>query len=135
MTLLERLKNRTNEPDESVLEDMLESAKSIILGRRFPYGDWPTKEVVTEIPPVTDVDPDTGEIVVVTPGRTETTEETYVEPQYEDLQLRIAEDMYNRIGASGQLSHSENGISRSWGSEWVSEQLLQEITPYVGILK
>lgn len=100
MTLLERLAKRTDEADEAVLEDMMESAKSIILGRRFPYGDWPDE----------------------------------VEPRYQDLQLRIAEDMYNRIGASGQISHSENGISRSWGAEWVSEELLNEITPVVGVV-
>nr|DAH82986.1 MAG TPA: hypothetical protein [Caudoviricetes sp.] len=40
--------------------------------------------------------------------------------------------MYNRLGASGQLSHSENGIDRKWSSEWVSEQLLNEIIPKVG---
>ena len=100
MTLMERLAQRTDEADEAVLEDMMESAKSIILGRRFPYGEWPDE----------------------------------VEPRYQDLQLRIAEDMYNRIGASGQISHSENGISRSWGAEWVSEELLNEITPVVGVV-
>lgn len=100
MTLLERLAKRTDEADPAVLEDMMESAKSIILGRRFPYGEWPDE----------------------------------VEPRYQDLQLRIAEDMYNRIGASGQISHSENGISRSWGAEWVSEELLNEITPVVGVV-
>lgn len=52
--------------------------------------------------------------------------------RYEDLKIRIAEDMYNRIGATGQTAHSENGISRTWGSEWVSEQLLREIVPLVG---
>jgi hypothetical protein len=55
--------------------------------------------------------------------------------RYEDLKVRIAEDMYNRIGASGQLSHSENGISRTWGAEWVSEQLLSEIVPMAGGLR
>ena len=55
--------------------------------------------------------------------------------RYNDLKVRIAEDMYNRIGASGQLSHSENGISRTWGAEWVAEQLLSEIVPMVGGLK
>lgn len=55
--------------------------------------------------------------------------------RYNDLKVRIAEDMYNRIGASGQLSHSENGISRTWGAEWVSEQLLSEIVPMVGGLR
>ena len=100
MTLLERLAKRIDEADEAVLEDMMESAKSIILGRRFPYGDWPDE----------------------------------VEPRYQDLQLRIAEDMYNRIGASGQIGHTENGISRSWGAEWVSQELLNEITPMVGVV-
>lgn len=135
MTQLERLQKRTDEPDEAVLEDMLESAKSIILGRRFPYGDWPTKDVVVTIPAVTKEDETTGETIIVEPERTEIQQQTYVEPRYENLQLRIAEDMYNRIGASGQLSHSENGISRSWGSEWVSEELLQEIVPCVGVPK
>lgn len=116
MTQLERLKRRIpDEPDDGILEEMLESAKNVILTRRFPYGDWPTIFVEDEN------------------GKPE--EVTVVEPRYQDLQIRIAEDMYNRIGASGQLSHSENGISRSWGSEWVSEELLQEIVPYVGVPK
>lgn len=101
MTVLERLKVRIpEEPDDGILEEMLESAKSVIMGRRFPYGDWPDE----------------------------------LERRYVDLQLRVAEDMYNRIGASGQLTHSENGVSRSWGSEWVSEQLLSEIVPLVGVV-
>lgn len=116
MTQLQRIKRRIpTEPDEGLLEEMLESAKNVILGRRFPYGDWPTIFV----------EDDDGNPVEV----------TIVEPRYQDLQIRIAEDMYNRIGASGQLSHSENGISRSWGSEWVSEQLLQEIVPMVWVVR
>ena len=99
MTNLERLKLRTNEPNEAILEDCLESAKSAILARRHPVTTWP--EVMPE--------------------------------QYLDLQFRIAMDLYNKIGAEGQISHSENGISRTWGSSWISEQLLQEITPLVGV--
>lgn len=98
MTPLERLKYRTQEADDGLLLEMLESAKNIILGLRYPYGDWPED----------------------------------LEPRYLDLQVRIAEDMYNRLGASGQTHHSENGISRSWGAEWVSEQLLREVVPMVG---
>lgn len=98
MTPLERLQYRTQEADEGLLLEMLESAKNIILGLRYPYGDWPED----------------------------------LEPRYLDLQVRIAEDMYNRLGASGQTHHSENGISRSWGAEWVSEQLLREVVPMVG---
>lgn len=52
--------------------------------------------------------------------------------RYNDLKLRIAEDMYNRRGASGQIGHIENNIERTWGAEWVSEQLLREIVPLVG---
>ncbi len=55
--------------------------------------------------------------------------------RYVNLQIEIAEDLYNRIGAAGQLSHSENSISRTWGSEWVSKELLQRIVPVCGGLK
>lgn len=100
---LERLRRRTQEEDIELLEEMLESAKYVILSARFPYQD----------------DDDYPEM----PKR------------YSDLQVRIAEDMYNRIGASGQLSHSENGVSRSWGSEWVSSELLREITPICRVVQ
>lgn len=100
MTPLERMQLRTNEPDERILVDCLESAKSAILSRRFPFGNWPDE----------------------------------LEKRYEDLQYRVAIDLYNRTGAEGQLTHSENGISRSWGAEWISEELLSEVTPYVGVV-
>lgn len=41
MDNLERLKKRTNEPDEALLEDLLESARAAILARRYPFQDWP----------------------------------------------------------------------------------------------
>ncbi len=41
MDNLERLKLRTNEPDEAVLKDCLESAKSAIMARRYPFQEWP----------------------------------------------------------------------------------------------
>ena len=55
-----------------------------------------------------------------------------VEPRYEDLQFRIAMDLYNKIGAEGETGHTENGISRTFESSWISRQLLEEITPYCG---
>ncbi len=55
--------------------------------------------------------------------------------QYLDLQFRIALDLYNKIGAEGQLGHSENGVSRSFESSWISDQLLREVTPLVGVPK
>ena len=56
-----------------------------------------------------------------------------LETRYEDLQARIAIDLYNKIGAEGQLNHSENGIARTYESSWVSEQLLSEVVPKCGV--
>lgn len=58
-----------------------------------------------------------------------------LETQYEDLQYRIALDLYNKEGAEGELSHSQNGIVRAYESSWISEQLLKEVTPMCGGLK
>ena len=49
--------------------------------------------------------------------------------RYGDLQLRIAVVMYNKQGAEGQKSHSENGVSRSYEDY---DFLLAEVVPMVG---
>ncbi len=54
-----------------------------------------------------------------------------VEPQYLNLQLKIAVELYSKQGAEGQLSHSENGIGRSYDKTDVSIGLLEQITPFV----
>jgi hypothetical protein len=96
MTQLERLKIRiTEKVNDGELEDILESAKAVILSRRFPLGNQPTE----------------------------------VEDKYKDLQIRIAVEMFNKRGAEGETAHSENGVSRSYASANVSEDLLREITP------
>lgn len=107
MNLVERLKNRTNEEDASILVDLLESAKYAILSRRYPYAKWPVDE--------------NGEYKL--------------DNQFADLQYRIALDMYNKLNAEGQLTHSENGVSRTYESSWISDQLLREVTPLVGVVK
>lgn len=134
MTNLERMRLRTNEADDAVLLDCLESAKSAILARRYPYSPWPTQEVEVAVPPVTGTDPDTGETIVITPGHTETQTVYTLEARYLDLQYRCAIDLYNRTGAEGQVSHSENGISRGWGAEWISQELLNEVVPMCGVI-
>ena len=101
MDVLARLKKRTEETNEDLMLELLESAKAAILARRFPYGDG------SEI----------------------------LELRYWDLQVRIAEAMYDKMGAGYQSGHSENGISRSWLSEGIPECLLSEITPMCGVLK
>jgi hypothetical protein len=57
-----------------------------------------------------------------------------LEKKYEDLQVRIAVELYNKRGVEGQTSHSENGVSRSYASANVSEDLLKEITPKAGVV-
>ena len=101
MTQLERLKIRIPENNnETELEELLESAKAVILSRRFPFGEPPEE----------------------------------IESRYKDLQIRIAVEMYNKLGVEGQTGHSENGVSRSYSSASVSEELLREITPKAGVV-
>ena len=54
---------------------------------------------------------------------------TELDIRYGDLQLRIAIVMYNKQGAEGQKSHSENGVSRSYEDY---DFLLAEVVPMVG---
>ena len=107
MSQLERLKVRIaeNAIDEELL-DILESAKNVILARRFPFSDYPV----------------------------DSNGETVLEARYHDLQIRIAVEMYNKIGAEGQTSHSENGVNRSYESAGISESLLSEIVPKAAVI-
>lgn len=43
-------------------------------------------------------------------------------------------DVYSKAGAEGQLSHSENGISRSYDSSWISPSIYSAFPNYVTIL-
>jgi hypothetical protein len=88
------------ENSEELIMQYLDTAQSIILARRFPFG----------------------------------TDRAEVEPQYKGLQLRIAIDLYNKRGAEGEKAHSENGVSRTYESSWVSQQLLDEIVPKAEVL-
>lgn len=58
-----------------------------------------------------------------------------LESRYTDLQTRIAEAMYDKLGAEYQTGHTENGVSRQWASEGIPEVLLREVTPMVGGLR
>ena len=58
-----------------------------------------------------------------------------VPAQYEDLQIRIALTMFNKMGGEGEAAHSENGISRTYESGWIPESLLSEVVPKVGVIK
>ena len=59
-------------------------------------------------------------------------ENAVVPAAYEHIQLQIAVELYSKMGAEGQVSHSENGISRTYEAAEVSPSLLRRITPIVG---
>ena len=61
-------------------------------------------------------------------------EVTEVPVRYEYLQCEIAAYLLNKRGAEGQLIHSENGISRSYGSADVPSAMLNAITSVVGVI-
>ena len=54
--------------------------------------------------------------------------------RYEYLQCEIAAYLLNKRGAEGQLAHSENGISRTYGSADVPPDMLNAITPMVEVI-
>ena len=53
-----------------------------------------------------------------------------VEEIYDQLHIELAICIYNKRGADGESSHSENGVSRVYRSE---NEILQEIVPYAGV--
>lgn len=58
-----------------------------------------------------------------------------VPQRYVGKQLEIAVYLYSKRGAEGQTAHSENGISRTYGSADVPEAMLRGIAPLVGGIK
>lgn len=42
-------------------------------------------------------------------------------------------DVYAKIGSEGQVSHSENGVSRGYQSSWITFDLLSNFPNYVKI--
>lgn len=100
MTQTEMLKLYLPMVTEQEAQILLETAKSAINARRYPFGEVPDE----------------------------------LEKRYENLQIRIAVELYNKAGAEGETAHSENGISRSYSSAWISEELLSEVTPKARVL-
>lgn len=58
--------------------------------------------------------------------------ETEMPERYDTIQCRLAERYYVRRGGEGEISHSENGITRSYASTNDGE-LLGEVTQIVGL--
>ena len=60
---------------------------------------------------------------------------TEVPTIYETLQCEIACYLINKRGAEGQISHTENSITRSYESGDIPSSLLKRITPHCGTIK
>ena len=52
---------------------------------------------------------------------------------YDLIQVQLAVRLVARRGGEGEISHSENGISRTYGSV-DDEDILRQLTPYVGVV-
>lgn len=57
-----------------------------------------------------------------------------VPDQYCRLQCEIAAYLINKRGAEGQLSHNENGVSRSYEASYIPSSMLKWVIPYCGVL-
>lgn len=62
------------------------------------------------------------------------TDVTKVPPIYDILHISIAQYLYNKLGAEGQTSHSENGITRQYGSADIPEEMLSRVIPYAEVI-
>lgn len=57
-----------------------------------------------------------------------------VPEEYHSTQVDIALYLLNKRGAEGEISHSENGISRSYESATVPDSMLKHIIPHASVL-
>jgi hypothetical protein len=53
-----------------------------------------------------------------------------VETHLLNIQLKMAMEMYSKLGAEGQLAHGENGINRTYNSSDFSLDLIRQISPF-----
>lgn len=60
---------------------------------------------------------------------------TEVPPQYELTQCEIAAYLINKRGGEGEISHTENGISRMYENGDVPVSLMRAIVPFTSVPK
>ena len=100
MTELERLKARIPEATDAELNDVLESARDVILSRCF-----------------------------VSVENTSDDDKTASLAVHKEKVLNAAVIIYNMRGVEGQTSHSENGVSRSYDDSAGMKSILEQIVP------
>ena len=59
---------------------------------------------------------------------------TEVPTRYGYLQCEIATYLLNKRGAEGEVSHSENGISRTYESASVPDSMLSDVIVHCGVI-
>ena len=57
-----------------------------------------------------------------------------VPTRYGYLQCEIAAYLLNKRGAEGEVSHSENGISRTYENADVPDSMLRDVIVYCGVV-
>ena len=55
--------------------------------------------------------------------------------RYDRLACEIAVAIISKIGAEGEISHTENGISRSYATGFIPKDMLQTVIPLCGVPK
>lgn len=63
-----------------------------------------------------------------------TPESSDMEKQYAILQLEIAQFLYNKMGAEGEKSHSENGVNRTYENAHIPDSMLDLVVPLGKVL-
>lgn len=53
---------------------------------------------------------------------------------FESRLVEIAAYLYNKRGAEGEISHNENGITRTYESASIPESMLSDIIPYGSVI-
>ena len=105
MDNIERLKIRIPQATEAELEDVLETAKDTILSRCF-----------------------------VSVAKATAEEKAEMLEEHNEKVLKAAVIIYNMRGIEGQISHSENGISRSFSENEGLKPILEQIIPRCNIV-
>ena len=62
-------------------------------------------------------------------------EELEVPRKYQLLQVQIAAFLLDKRGAEGQVRHDENGISRTFASADIPDDMLSQIVAHVGVIE
>lgn len=102
MTDAEKLTNLKAMVGDSDSDDVL-SAYLTLAGRKIIAKAYPYRDDITEVP-----------------------------AKYDFLQVEIAAYMLNKRGAEGEVSHTENGISRTYEKADIPTSMLRTIVPHCG---